>query len=235
LSRRAPTVFDMSPSIVNVSAAANKTDHPFTIVPLATVADLSISLYVCQGQVNWHRHLDEDELFLVHEGVVTLDTERGRMTLHSEELAVVPKGVGHRSGSQLRSVVLLIRPTVLTNRKNGHRHGRTDTDPPLEKVRLARVQTTMPAPYHGMAVARVEDFDLVLIGAEGFGPPEVAPDYGAWWLAVRGEVGIETGDGAGVRLEAGDLTVVPTGSHYRLSAAQPSLLLTLARAPAGSS
>jgi mannose-6-phosphate isomerase-like protein (cupin superfamily) len=224
----------MSLSIVNVSAAANKTDQPFTIVPLATVADLTISLYVCQGQINWHRHLDEDELFLVHEGVVTLDTERGRMTLHSEELAVVPKGVGHRSGSQLRSVVLLIRPTVLSNRKNGHRHGRTDTDPPLEKVRLARVQATMPGPYQATAIARVEDFDLLLIGAEGFGTMELAPNHGAWWLAVRGEVGIETAEGAGARLEAGELTVVPAGSHYRLSAAQPSLLLTLARAPASS-
>ena len=29
----------------------------------------------------------------MHEGVVALDTERGRLTLHSEELALVPKGV----------------------------------------------------------------------------------------------------------------------------------------------
>lgn len=225
----------MSLTIANVSAAANKTEQPFTIVPLASVADLTVSLFVCQGQVNWHKHLDEDELFLVHEGVVTLDTERGRMTLHSEELAVVPKGVGHRSGSQLRSVVLLIRPTVLSNRKNGHRHGRADTDPQLEKVRLARVQATMPSSYQAMTVARVEDFDLLLIGAEGFGPLELAPNYGAWWLAVRGEVGIETDEGAGARLEAGELTVIPAGLHYRLGSAQPSLLLTLARAPAGSS
>ena len=222
----------MAVDIVKLAEAANRLDQPFRVVQLATVGDLALSVFVCQGQVNWHRHLDEDELFLVYEGVVTLDTERGRLTLHSEELAVVPKGVGHRSGSQLRSVVLLLRPIVLTNRKNGHRHGRVDGDPPLEKVRLARVLTTIPAPFQALPVARVEDFDLLLVSAEGFGPPEIAPKHGALWMVVRGAVGIETTQGAGARLEAGELAVLPGGQSYRLSAAQPSLLLTLARAHA---
>ena len=153
----------MALNVVKLAEAANRLDQPFRVVQLATIGDLALSVFVCQGQINWHRHLDEDELFLVHEGVVAVDTERGRLTLHSEELIVVPKGVGHRSGSQLRSVVLLLRPIVLTNRKNGHRHGQVDTDPPLEKVRLARVQTTLPAPYQALPVARVEDFDLMLV------------------------------------------------------------------------
>jgi mannose-6-phosphate isomerase-like protein (cupin superfamily) len=219
----------MALDIVKLAEAANKLDQPFRVVQLASVGDLAVSIFVCQGQVNWHRHLDEDELFLVHEGVVGLDTERGRLTLHSEELAVVPKGVGHRSGSQLRSVVLLVRAMVLTNRKNGHRHGMVDTDPPLEKVRLARVAATMPGPYRALPVATVENFDLLLVSAEGFGPPEVAPGHGALWLVVRGAAGIETNQGAGVRLEAGELTVLPAGQSYRLTATQPSLLLTLAR------
>jgi mannose-6-phosphate isomerase-like protein (cupin superfamily) len=223
----------MAMEVVKLADAANKLNQPFHVVPLANIGDLALSVFVCQGQVNWHRHLDEDELFLVHEGVVAVDTERGRLTLHSEELVVVPKGVGHRSGSQLRSVVLLLRPMVLTNRKNGHRHGMVDSDPPLEKVRLARVQATLPAPYHAFAVARVEDFDLLLLSAEGFGPSETAPAQGALWLVVRGAVGIETNQGAGVRLEAGELVVVPAGQGYRLSSAQPSLLLTLAKVQPG--
>lgn len=220
----------MALEIVSLADTVNKLDQPFRVVPVASIGDLSLSVFVCQGQVNWHKHLDEDELFLVHEGVVAIDTERGRLTLHSEELVVVPKGVGHRSGSQLRSVVLLLRPIVLTNRRNGHRHGSVDTDPPLEKVRLARVQGTVPGPYQAMAVARVEDFELLLVSAQGFGPSDVAPKHGALWLVVRGAVGIEMSEGAGARLEAGQLTVVPFGQTYRLSATEPCLLLTVARA-----
>jgi len=49
------------------------------------------------------------------------------------------------------------------------------------------------------------------------------------WFAVRGSAGIETAAGAGARLEAGELTVVPAGVRYRLHAAQPALVLTLRR------
>jgi hypothetical protein len=72
----------------------------------------------------------------------------------------------------------------------------------------------------------------LLVSAEGFGPQEVAPQHGALWLVVRGAVGIETTQGAGVRLDAGEFAVLPAGQSYRLTASQPSLLLTLARAQA---
>src|SRR5438270_13610958 len=107
----------MALDVIKLAEATKKLDQPFRVVQLVSIGDLALSVFVCQGQVNWHKHLDEDELFLVHEGVVAVDTQRGRLTLHSEELVVVPKGVGHRTGSQLRSVVLLVRPAVLTNRK----------------------------------------------------------------------------------------------------------------------
>ncbi len=219
----------MALTLVNLNEIAVKLERPFTLAPLATIGDLTLSLFICQGQLNWHKHPDEDELFLVHEGVVALDTQRGRLTLHSEELAVVPKGVGHRSGSQLRSVVLLLRPTVLTERKNGDRRHPVDTDPPLEKVRLARVLTTMVEPYRPAVLARVEDYELLLSNAQGFGPSEVAPPHGALCLTVRGSIGVEVDGGAGAVLDAGCLTVVPAGTAYRLSAAQPSLVLNLAR------
>jgi mannose-6-phosphate isomerase-like protein (cupin superfamily) len=215
---------------VNLSTVASKVDKPFTIVPLAQVADLSLSLYICQGQVSWHRHLDEDELFLVHEGVISLDTERGRLTLHSEELAVVPKGLGHRTSSQLRSVVVLIRPAVLSDRKNGQRHHALATDPPLEKVRLARIQAMLVAPYQALPVGQVEDFELLLLSAHGPGPETTAPIHGVPWLALRGSLSVATLGGDVSPLSPGDLLVVPGGMPYRLVADQPSIALTLARA-----
>lgn len=220
----------MTLKVQNLSTTAAGLERPFSLLQLATVGDLALSVFVCQGQIHWHRHLDEDELFLVHEGVVTLDTQRGRLMLHSEELAVVPKGLSHRTSSQLRSVVVLIRPAVLTERKNGHRHTALGGEPPLEKVRLARVGNTLGDAYRAATLARVEDFDVLLMSAQGFGPSESAAPHGALWLVVRGSVGVEVDGGAGARLEAGELTVVPAGTTYRLSAAQPSLVITLARA-----
>ncbi|MBI4772279.1 MAG: hypothetical protein HY784_18115, partial [Chloroflexi bacterium] len=109
-----------------------------------------------------------------------------------------------------------------------------DSDPALEKVRLARVSPSLKTPYQAMTLTRVEDFDVLLMTAQDFGSTETAPSHGALWLVVRGSVGIETTAGAGARLEAGDVTVIPAVMGYRLHAAQPALLLTMARSTQGS-
>jgi mannose-6-phosphate isomerase-like protein (cupin superfamily) len=216
-------------SVVDLNAIAAKLERPFALSTLATVGELTLSGFLCQGQMSWHKHLDEDELFLVHEGVVVLETTRGKLTLHSEEVAVVPKGLSHRSSSQLRSIVLLLRPSVLTERKNGHRTHPLDTDPPLEKVRLARVSTTMSEYYRPTALARVEDYELLLVSAQDAGPAEVAPPFGALWLVIRG--GLQVAHAAkSHRLDAGHLIVVPAGDHYQLTAAPGTLAVTIGRA-----
>jgi mannose-6-phosphate isomerase-like protein (cupin superfamily) len=218
----------MTAKVANLNEVAGKLERPFALTALATVGDLTLSVFLCQGQMSWHKHLDEDELFLVHEGVVVLETPRGRLTLHSEEVAVVPKGLSHRSSSQLRSIVLLLRPSVLTERKNGHRTHPLDTDPPLEKVRLARVSTTLNEPYRPTALGRVEDYELLLVTAQGDGPAEVAPAYGALWLVVRGRLEVQVGD-VTHPVEAGHLAKVEPGTAYALKAEAGTLALTVGK------
>ena len=94
---------------LNVSQAAAQLDEPFSMTHIASVGDILVSVYICQGTLEWHRHLDTDELFWAHEGTILLESEWGEVQLRPDELAVVPKGVGHRSGSGLRASVLLMR------------------------------------------------------------------------------------------------------------------------------
>jgi mannose-6-phosphate isomerase-like protein (cupin superfamily) len=216
-------------AVVDLNALAAKLERPFALSTVAKVGDMTLSAFLCQGQMSWHKHLDEDELFLIHEGVVVLETSRGRLTLHSEEIAVVPKGLSHRSSSQLRSIVLLLRPSVLTERKNGHRTHPVDTDPPLEKVRLARVATTMTEAYRPTALARVEDFELLLVSAQGESAAEPAPPFGALWLVIRGSLTV-TAEGESHSLDAGGLIVVPGGVEYALSAVAGTLAVTVGQA-----
>ncbi len=49
-----------------------------------------------QGQHVWHRHADEDELFLVLSGRLRIELRDGHVDLEPGELAVVPRGVEHR-------------------------------------------------------------------------------------------------------------------------------------------
>lgn len=176
----------MSLPVVNLTQTAAALERSFMLQPLVRVGQLVVSVFICQGELEWHKHLDEDELFLLHEGQLTLETDRGNVSLMPEELVVVPKGVYHRSRSEQRSAVVLIRPLTLTERLNGHRHFySTDADPPLEKVRLARLTPTLTASFRPTALAQVEDFELLLAVGRGLSDALTAPDYGALWLVVH--------------------------------------------------
>ena len=56
----------------------------------------------------WHAHENEDELFLVIEGSMTIELRDGEVTLGPGELLVVPKGVEHwpRASEECRFVLV---------------------------------------------------------------------------------------------------------------------------------
>jgi len=54
----------------------------------------------------------------------------------------------------------------------------------------------LTTPYQPVVLARVEDFDVLLMSAQGFGAQEAAPGYGALWFAVRGSAGVRSGPSA---------------------------------------
>lgn len=68
-----------------------------------------------QGEFVWHSHDDTDDFFLVLDGIVTIETEGGNVTLEPGELYVVPKGVQHRPIAQDEAHILLIEPKGTPN------------------------------------------------------------------------------------------------------------------------
>jgi|ERR1700722_3632716 mannose-6-phosphate isomerase-like protein (cupin superfamily) len=87
-------------------AAANV---PWFNQTLTTVDEAVIRLGLFQGDFPWHKHVDQDEFFLVLEGEISLDIEgREPTVLRQHEGFTVPKGTMHRPRSSLRSVVLMV-------------------------------------------------------------------------------------------------------------------------------
>ena len=68
-----------------------------------------------KGEFVWHSHEETDDFFLVLDGVVTIETELGNVTLKPGELYVVPKGVKHRPVAQEEAHILLIEPKGTPN------------------------------------------------------------------------------------------------------------------------
>ncbi|WP_018126619.1 cupin domain-containing protein [Balneola vulgaris] len=69
-----------------------------------------VKLAKIEGEFVWHAHEEEDELFLVVKGNLTLKFRDGEVHLSEGELYVVPKGVEHFPIAHGECWVLLVEP-----------------------------------------------------------------------------------------------------------------------------
>lgn len=78
----------------------------------------AVKLVKIEGEFPWHHHEDEDELFLVWQGEITLEFRDRSVTLTRGEGLVVPKGVEHRPVADREAQILLFEPTGVRNTGN---------------------------------------------------------------------------------------------------------------------
>ena len=63
-----------------------------------------------EGDFVWHSHEEEDELFHVVKGKLTIEFRDKTVELSSGELLLVPKGVEHRPCAEEETWILLFEP-----------------------------------------------------------------------------------------------------------------------------
>ena len=214
---------------IHYAQEAAKLTEPFTMIDLAQMDDLSLSVFLCQGTMPYHRHLDQDELFMVHSGTISIESDWGNLVLRPGYLTVVPKGLSHRSSSMLRSLVLLFQPRLITNRRNGDRRlfalkgeGR------LEKVSVPAMGRQIVTPHTPVTLADLDTFALNLQFCDGTGPWRQYDRQSSLVLCYDGQVTLDSDLGP-VSLHRGELVVVPKSTAYRLSGEDRSLVLELQR------
>lgn len=82
------------------------------------VAELNgqeLKLAKLHGEFPWHSHIDEDELFLVWKGNLTMQFREKSVDLKAGDSIVVPKGVEHSPLAKEECLVLLLEPAGLKN------------------------------------------------------------------------------------------------------------------------
>ena len=198
------------------------------MVDVAYVDDLLLSVYICEGALHWHRHVDIDELFWVHEGSMLLESERGDAAMGAGELAVVPKGTEHRSRSDRRAVVLLLRCGLVPHRKNGKRQLYVTDEAGLPSVNLRGRAGALAAPYRFRTVAKVEDSRVQLGRGKGRWPIELPVAHDRLVFVIDGQMTVRTVRDR-LRLGPGEFTVIPRGAFYHLHTKENTLLARVTR------
>ena len=85
------------------------------------VAELNgqhVKLAKLKGEFEWHHHEQEDELFLVVAGRLTIKLRDRDVVLEPGECLVVPRGVEHKPVADEEVHVLLFEPATTLNTGN---------------------------------------------------------------------------------------------------------------------
>jgi mannose-6-phosphate isomerase-like protein (cupin superfamily) len=77
---------------------------------VADLNDSHVKLAKVQGEFVWHQHVEEDELFIVVQGELTIELRDGQVTLGPGEMIVIPRGVEHRPVAKEEVHLMLIEP-----------------------------------------------------------------------------------------------------------------------------
>ena len=85
------------------------------------VAELNgqqVKLVKTKGEFVFHKHEDEDEMFLVVKGRFRMDFRDGHEWIEQGEFIVIPRGVEHRPVAEKECWILLFEPASTLNTGN---------------------------------------------------------------------------------------------------------------------
>ncbi len=74
-----------------------------------------VKLAKFQGAFVWHKHDNEDEMFFVLKGQLTLEFRDKQVEVHEGEFIIVPCGVEHRPVAENEVAVMLFEPQGTLN------------------------------------------------------------------------------------------------------------------------
>ena len=90
---------------------------------LAQVNEQYLKVVRVQGEFPWHDHAEEDELFLVLRGALTIGRaaeDGGPVTLQAGEAFVVPRGQRHNTSAAEETLIALIEPVTTAHTGSEH-------------------------------------------------------------------------------------------------------------------
>lgn len=89
---------------------------------ISSVEDCYVKIAKVKGELPWHTHEDEDELFIIHSGSLVLEFEDRQIKMDPGDFYLVEKGKKHRPVAENICEVILIE------KKTTAHTGNDDTD-----------------------------------------------------------------------------------------------------------
>jgi mannose-6-phosphate isomerase-like protein (cupin superfamily) len=71
------------------------------------------------GSTNWHKHDDQDEIFILYKGCMIIELRDRTIQLFEDDMFIVPKGVEHRPKADNEAEFLIIGLNITSTEAGG--------------------------------------------------------------------------------------------------------------------
>lgn len=105
-------------AVINLQAKFDQFSEHWSPKIVAELNGQAVKVVKLLGEFVWHHHDDEDELFWVMSGQLTMEFRDKTVLINPGELLVVPRGVEHRPVAEAEVLVVLFEPTETLNTGN---------------------------------------------------------------------------------------------------------------------
>ena len=104
----------MKPKKFNFNKISRQLRKPWTPKTIAKVDNFLLIIAKFENKYHWHKHKNHDELFIVMEGKIKIQTKSANIVLNKGEGVTIPKNVEHCPVAIKPSIVLIFENLKLS-------------------------------------------------------------------------------------------------------------------------
>ena len=104
--------------VIDIQQKLDSFDDHWSPRVIAALNGQHVKVVKLLGEFDWHFHKDEDELFMVVEGELTLHFRDRTIELTPGQMCVIPRGIEHKPVASEECQVLLFEPAGTINTGN---------------------------------------------------------------------------------------------------------------------
>ncbi len=83
---------------------------PFTPLDVFKIHGTAVRLVKIKGKYHWHKHTNQDELFIVLKGKMSINLKNRVIDLNEGEGYLVKSGIVHQSVAEKEALILMVEP-----------------------------------------------------------------------------------------------------------------------------
>ncbi len=108
----------MAPQKINISDKFSLFSDHWNPRVVGELNGQHIKLAKLHGEFVWHKHEEEDEMFLVISGTLKIEFRDKTVEINPNEFIIVPRGVEHKPVAEKEVSIMLFEPITTVNTGN---------------------------------------------------------------------------------------------------------------------